>query len=116
MGCVLQLAAVNRRLLQDLAAVVPGLVGGGLVRVDVDDTIREVHGHQKQGAAFGYSGVRGLNGLLATISTSTSAPVVAEFSLRRGNVRSGTVGRMVHPPRPCHRRRNRTRQAGDRAR
>ena len=88
-GYVLQLAAVNRRLLQNLAALVPDLAGDGLVRVDVDDTIREVHGHRKQGAAFGYSGVRGLNGLLATISTATSAPVVGEFSLRRGNVRSG---------------------------
>ena len=28
--------------------------------VDVDDTIIEVHGHAKQGAGFGYSGVRGL--------------------------------------------------------
>jgi hypothetical protein len=37
--------------------------------VDLDDTIIEVHGHQKQGAGFGYSGVRGLNALLATAST-----------------------------------------------
>lgn len=88
-GYVLQLAAVNRRLVQNLASVVPAVAGHDLVRVDVDDTIREVHGHQKEGAAFGYSGVRGLNGLLATISTATSAPVIAEFSLRRGNVRSG---------------------------
>jgi hypothetical protein len=31
--------------------------------VDLDDTIIEVHGYQKQGAGFGYSGVRGLNAL-----------------------------------------------------
>ena len=37
--------------------------------VDVDDTIIEVHGYAKQGAGFGYSGVRGLNALLATVTT-----------------------------------------------
>ena len=89
-GHVLQLAAVNRRLLTSLAALVPGLVGsGGPVLVDMDDTIRELHGYQQQGAAFGYSKVKGLNALAVTISTDSSAPVVGEFSLRRGNVKSG---------------------------
>ena len=37
--------------------------------VDVDDTIIEVHGYAKQGAGFGYTGVRGLNALLATVTT-----------------------------------------------
>ena len=37
----------------------------GYALLDVDDTIIEVHGHAKQGAGFGYSGVRGLNALLA---------------------------------------------------
>src|SRR4051794_25227291 len=37
--------------------------------LDVDDTIVEVHGYAKQGAGFGYSGVRGLNALLATLTT-----------------------------------------------
>ena len=41
----------------------------GYVLVDVDDTIIEVHGHAKQGAGFGYSRVRGLNALLATVTT-----------------------------------------------
>ncbi|MCT1591751.1 transposase [Kocuria palustris] len=92
-GQVLQLGAVNRRLLHGLADMVPGLVGGddgSLVLVDLDDTIGEVHGYAKQAAAFGYSGVRGLNALLATISTPTTAPVIGEFSLRRGNARSGS--------------------------
>ena len=40
------------------------------VLVDVDDTIIEVHGYAKQGAGFGYSGVRGLNALLATVTTA----------------------------------------------
>lgn len=89
-GHVLQLHAVNRGLLGGLHEQVPGLVGAGdLAFVDLDDTIREVHGYAKQGAGFGYSGVRGLNALIATISTPTSAPVIAECSLRRGATRSG---------------------------
>lgn len=89
-GHVLQLHGANRRLLAGLVAKVPGLVGGDdLVFVDVDDTIREVHGYRKEGAGFGYSGVRGLNALVATVSTPSSAPVVAECSLRRGATRSG---------------------------
>ncbi len=46
--------------------------------------MREVHGYAKQGAGFGYSGVRGLNALLATISTPLAAPVIAATRLRRG--------------------------------
>ncbi len=89
-GHVLQLHAVNRALLGGLGARVPSLVGAGdLAFVDLDDTIGQVHGYAKQGAGFGYSGVRGLNALIATISTPTSAPVIAECSLRRGATRSG---------------------------
>lgn len=89
-GHVLQLHAVNRGLLTGLQTRVPGLVaGGGLAFVDLDDTIREVHGYAKQGAGYGYSKVFGLNALIATISTPTSAPVIAECSLRRGATRSG---------------------------
>jgi len=58
------------------------------VVVDIDDTIGEVHGYQKQGAAFGYSGVRGLNALLATVSTDQVAPVIAAQRLRKGSVGS----------------------------
>jgi hypothetical protein len=56
--------------------------------VDVDDTIIEVHGHAKQGAGFGYSGVRGLNALLATLATATSAPVIVAQRLREGSAGS----------------------------
>ena len=45
----------------------------GYALLDVDDTIIEVHGHAKQGAGFGYSGVRGLNALLATLATHGDA-------------------------------------------
>jgi hypothetical protein len=60
----------------------------GYALLDVDDTIVEVHGHAKQGAGFGYSGVRGLNALLATLSTATSAPVVVAQRLRKGSTGS----------------------------
>jgi len=55
------------------------------VLVDVDDTVIEVHGYAKQGAGFGYSGVRGLNALLATVTTTDAAPVVVGQRLRRGS-------------------------------
>ena len=56
--------------------------------VDLDDTIIEIHGYQKQGAGFGYSGVRGLNALLATASTTSSAPVILAQRLRQGKTGS----------------------------
>jgi len=56
----------------------------GYALLDVD-TIVEVHGHAKQGAGFGYPGVRGLNALLATVTTMTSAPVVVAQRLRKGS-------------------------------
>jgi hypothetical protein len=49
---------------------------GGYALLDVDDTITEVRGYAKQGAGFGYSGVRGLNALLATLTTAATAPVI----------------------------------------
>jgi len=70
--------------------MVPTLFGGDpLVMVDLDDTIREVHGYAKQAVAYGYNHVKGLNALVATISTEHSAPVIAGAQLRRGNVKSG---------------------------
>ena len=63
-------------------------IGGGRVLVDVDDTIIEVHGYAKQGAGFGYSKVRGLNALLATVTTQTSAPVIVASRLRKGSTGS----------------------------
>jgi len=97
-GHVQQLDAVASRFLTGLASRVPGLLAGGdqLAFIDVDDTIREVHGYAKQGAAFGYSGVRGLNAQLAVLSTPLTAPVIAASRLRRGNVASPTgAGRLL---------------------
>ena len=60
-----------------------------VVYVDVDDTIRETHGYRKQGAAYGYSRVKGLNAQLAIVSTPLAAPVIAATRLRKGNIDSG---------------------------
>ena len=34
--------------------------------VDIDDTVRQTYGYAKQGAGRGYTGVKGLNALLAS--------------------------------------------------
>jgi hypothetical protein len=88
-GHVRQLDAVAARFLTRLAARAPLIAepagSGGRVMVDVDDTIIEVHGYAKQGSGYGYSGVRGLNALLATVSTAQCAPVVVAQRLRKGS-------------------------------
>jgi Transposase DDE domain group 1 len=102
-GHVRQLDAVASRFLIGLAALTrllgrpgedteaaPALPAdptdptGGYVLLDVDDTIIEVHGHQKQGAGFGYSRVRGLNALLASLTVAGRAPVIVAQRLRKG--------------------------------
>ena len=98
-GHVQQLDAVSARLLAGLSGRVSGLIAGGgepIVFVDVDDTIREVHGYAKQAAAYGYSGVRGLNVAVAALSTPCAAPVIARARLRRGNTASAAgAGRLL---------------------
>ena len=86
-GHVRQLDAVASRFLTNLATEAPLLpmtADSDYVFVDVDDTIIEVHGYGKQGSGYGYSGVRGLNALLATVKTSASAPVIIAQRLRKG--------------------------------
>jgi len=94
-GHVKQFDAVGSRLLAGLAARVPGLIKGGtdpggIAFLDLDDTVREVHGYAKQAAAYGYSKVFGLNAMLAVCSTPLAAPVIAASSLRKGNTASGS--------------------------
>jgi len=88
-GHVRQLDAVASRFLGRLAEQAPLIaVPSGTserVMIDIDDTIIEVHGYAKQGSSYGYSGVRGLNALLATVSTKTSAPVIVAQRLRKGS-------------------------------
>lgn len=90
-GHVRQLDAVAARFLAGLADRVRLLGPLGpqdFVFVDVDDTIIEVHGYAKQGSGYGYSGIRGLNALLATVSTRDTAPVVLTQRLRKGAANS----------------------------
>ncbi len=88
-GHVRQLDAVASRFLTGLAGrgpLIPTASGSpGRALVDIDDTIIEVHGYAKQGSGYGYSGVRGLNALLASVSTKDSAPVVVAQRLRKGS-------------------------------
>jgi hypothetical protein len=87
-GHVRQLDAVASRFLARLADRSPLVRTDetlARVMVDIDDTIIEVHGYAKQGSGYGYSGVRGLNALLATVSTTQSAPVVVAQRLRKGS-------------------------------
>ena len=100
-GHVQQLDAVGGHLLAGLARRVPAVIAGadtgqGVAFVDVDDTIREVHGYAKQGAGFGYTRVRGLNIQLATVATPLAAPVIARARLRKGSTSSARgAGRML---------------------
>jgi len=88
-GHVRQLDAVATRFLTGLAGVSPMVAGvQDLAILDVDDTVVEVHGYAKQGAGFGYNQVRGLNALIATVSSQQAAPVIVAQRLRKGSANS----------------------------
>jgi DDE family transposase len=88
-GHVRQLDAVAARFLAGLARSAPVLATTEpVVYVDVDDTVRATFGYAKQGAGYGYTGVKGLNALLATASTAQSAPVIVATRLRKGSANS----------------------------
>lgn len=90
-GHTKQLEAASSRFLGNLGTRVPFLGAepeGHYVFVDLDDTIIEVHGYQKQGAGFGYSGIRGLNVLLGIVSVPDCAPVIVAQRLRKGSTSS----------------------------
>ena len=88
-GHVRQLDAVGSRFLTDLARRAPLLSTGAEVTfVDIDDTVRQTYGYAKQGAGYGYTGVKGLNAFLATASSASSAPVIVATRLRKGAANS----------------------------
>jgi hypothetical protein len=95
-GHVRQLQAVSRQFLVRLAQQAPLLPAAGAVTfLDVDSLLRRVYGKRKQGAGFGHAKVggyrvllRGLNPLVATISTPDAAPVIAATQLRAGRAGS----------------------------
>ncbi len=88
-GHVRQLDAVAARFLAGLT-VHSGLVdtAAALTYLDMDDTIRRTYGYAKQGSGYGYSGVKGLNALLATVSSADRAPVIVATRLRKGSANS----------------------------
>ena len=95
-GNVAQLEKAGRRLLIRLAREAPLLRGGEyLAFIDIDSSQKRVFGYAKQGARFGVTkiaskqvAVRGLNPLIAAVSTPLSAPVIAATRLRGGNAAS----------------------------
>ena len=88
-GHVRQLDAVAARMVGRLAERSPLLGGASAVAfVDVDDTVKQTYGYAKHGAGYGYTGVKGLNALLATVSSPTNAPVIVASRLRTGSANS----------------------------
>jgi hypothetical protein len=96
-GHVRQLQAVSREFLVQLARRTPLLLpgAGAVTFIDVDSLLRRMYGKKKQGVGFGHAKVggykvllRGYNPLVATISTSDAAPVIAATQLRAGNAGS----------------------------
>ncbi len=79
------------------AGQAPWLPGADeLACADVDDALRRTDGYAKSGAGLGYTGVKGLNALLAIVSTPSSAPVIAAARLRKGSANSARdAGRFV---------------------
>src|SRR5215211_1810135 len=89
-GHVRQLHAVARRFTAALTAAAPLLPGADrLAFVDVDSKVKQVHGYAKQGAAFGYTKVRGLHFQAVAVSTPLAAPVIMATRLRKGSAGSG---------------------------
>ena len=88
-GHVRQLDAAAAGLLDRLIAATPVLPDADqVVFIDLDDTVRQTYGYAKQGAGRGYTGIKGLNALLATVSTPISAPLIAATRLRKGSTNS----------------------------
>ena len=88
-GHVRQLDAVAASFLVNLTKTAPVLRDAAVVTfLDIDDTVKATHGYTKQGAGYGYSGVKGLNALIATVSTPTGAPLIAATRLRKGSANS----------------------------
>jgi hypothetical protein len=111
---VLQLEQAGRELLARLCRQAPLLPGADVLAfVDIDSTQKRAYGHKKQGAKFGHTKiqgksvlVRGLNALIAAVSTPLAAPVAAATRLRGGNAPSapgaaGLAAQAVGTARAC---------------
>ena len=98
-GHVRQLDRVTETMLTRAWAAGAG-PGDGHMFIDMDSTIAEVHGYQKQGAAYGYTRTKGYHPLLATRADTGE---VLHGRMRKGSAGSGrgaqrfvreTVGRV----------------------
>src|SRR5829696_1840672 len=79
----------GRRVVGPAGRRVPVLTGADQVAfLDLDDTVKATYGYAKQGAGRGYTGINGLNALLATVCTPLSAPLMAATRLRKGSTNS----------------------------
>jgi hypothetical protein len=91
-----QLESVLREHLVALCGRVDLLPGADeQVFIDIDSLLRPVYGHAKQGASYGHTKIagtaflrKGLSPLATTISTASSAPVIAGLRLRAGKTGS----------------------------
>jgi len=85
-GHVAQLEKTASQVLGNLVGLAPVLPEvDKLAFLDIDSKITQVYGRCKDGAAFGYTRVRGLNFLGACLSTPVSVPVITGTRLRGGN-------------------------------
>jgi hypothetical protein len=84
-GHVRQLDAVADRVLQRAWRLGAGPGSDALV-IDVDSTVAEVHGHHKQGAAYGYTKQLGYHPLLATRAGTGE---IVHARMRKGSAGSG---------------------------
>lgn len=88
-GHVRQLDAVAAGFLVGVTRTAPVLRDATQVTyLDIDDTMKATYGYAKQGTGYGYSGVKGLNALIATASTPTCPPMIAATRLRKGSTNS----------------------------
>ena len=85
-GHVRQLDAVADRVLQRAWGLGAGPKPGEALVIDVDSTIAEVHGKQKQGAAYGYTKQLGYHPLLATRAGTGE---ILHARMRKGSAGSG---------------------------
>ena len=82
---VRQLDAVSRELLARLWAAGAGPADlSAPMTIDVDSTIVPVFGRSKQGAAFGYTKIRGYHPQLATLRRDRAGPVLSAAGRRGG--------------------------------
>ena len=84
-GHVRQLDQLSAEILERAWAAGAG-PGDAPMTIDVDSTICEVHGDQKQGAAYGYTRVLGLHPLLATRADTGE---VLHVRQRKGSANTG---------------------------